>query len=52
LLSIYVKDSFYKPIPKNRYSINEIKEADKQAKYALALIGNLINETNTKNKPK
>lgn len=48
LLSIYVKDSFYKPIPKNHYSVNEIKKADKQAKYALALIGNLINETNSK----
>ncbi len=46
-LSIFFKERVISPKFTQNYTENEIKEADKQAKYALALISSLLNETNT-----
>ncbi len=48
LLSIYIKSNNNRPINSVKYNVAELNEADKKAKYALAVVGEILGETNLK----
>lgn len=47
LLSVFIKSNI-KPIERVKYNVTEVQEANRKAKFALAVIGELLGETNLK----